>query len=159
MPELRLKEEIQEPLTHKDIKALSGSYKALLHEYPFPTIQGSGYEAYLRYLKRERFNIGPYTDITVFEAANRIATDLALFAGVEMLFKKKMIPLDSTVKLRLGTIQEKDKGDFSVIQGRKESQGEVFDVAPSFFRVNWIRPCGSGKGKRRLGLSSLTRTR
>jgi hypothetical protein len=135
MPELLLENDIHKPLTKPEIEKVYRSYKKYLVTRPFPSIEEHSYQAYLNFLKREHSPIGPYTDITVFEAANRIATDLALFEGVLKMFMTGKIEPDATIQLRLGTMQADGKGDFSVFQSGGEIQGEVFDVAPSFFKA------------------------
>jgi hypothetical protein len=130
MPELLLINKIIEPLNLPSIIQLKKEYLQHLAENPFPPLTGGDYRSVLHHLKRKSHKIGPYKDITIFEAANRIASDLTLMEGVIHLFKKSP---SARVKLRLGTMQAKDKGDFTFFDNGKEFQGEAFDVAPSFF--------------------------
>lgn len=136
MPELLFAKQIEKPLTKTAIKKLKEDYRvALSQKHPFPHFKGTAYPSLLQVLKRDSFTIGPYINITIFEAANRIASDLTLLEGVLQLFKNKSITGSAIVKLRLGTMQEKGKGDFSVFDSGNELQGEAFDVAPSFFKI------------------------
>jgi hypothetical protein len=146
MAEFLLADKISGALSKAELVNLYKEYKKYLVMRPFPDIEEHSYQAYLHFLKREHSPIGPYTEITVFEAANRIATDLALFEGVLKLYMAGTIEPDATVRLRLGTMQSDGKGDFSVFQTNGETQGEVFDVAPSFFKVKLGKTLRKWKG-------------
>ena len=71
--------------------------------------------------------IGPYKNITPFEAANRIASDLVIINGSLQLIGSQE-PESSVVTLRLGAEHIKGKGDFTI----NKFEGEAFNVAPSF---------------------------
>ena len=148
MAECLLSDRIENALRRKEIGTLRRDYLKFLETNPFPSISGKHYPTVLAAFKREKRDIGPYTAITPFEAANRIASDLTLMEGVLQLFRKNLIPEDARVQLRLGTMQQKDKGDFSVKVGNKEYQGEAFDVNPSFFRSKLGKTISSWKGKK-----------
>jgi hypothetical protein len=96
------------------------------------SIQGIKGRALLESLKREKVNAGPYPDVTLFEAANRIMTDLVIYNGVKWLLENKVFPFESyTVELG-----NEDKNGFDI---KAESEnatliGEAFNVAPSFFQ-------------------------
>jgi hypothetical protein len=135
MPELLLANRITNPISKSDLQIVKTDYIDYLNKQPFPQIKSTDYPSVLSNLKRETFSIGPYTGITVFEAANRIASDLTLIEGVLNLFKKKFISHSATVKLLLGTMQVDNKGDFSIFDNGSELQGEAFDVAPTFFKA------------------------
>lgn len=82
-------------------------------------------------VKRSPVEIGPYKNISVFEALNRIGSDLVLLDGTEKLFTEgleKNIP--SKVHLRMSTI----KGyDFEVhFEGKDIIYGEAFNASRSF---------------------------
>lgn len=129
-----LKDRIEHALQLDEIGVLRCEYLTLIDRYPFPNVQGSNYQSLLGALKRRTRRIGPYFEITFFEAANRIASDLTLIEGVTQLFTRQLIATDAKLQLRLGTMQAKDKGDFSLFDNGIEIQGEAFDVAPTFFR-------------------------
>jgi len=118
----------------EDVVRLIRCYKNALKENPFPDILGkqSSTAEIISLLKRNQYSIGPYCSITIFEAANRIASDLTLMDGVCSILQRSNWR-DSTVKLRLGTMQENGCGDFTVRKDKDRWEGEAFDVAPSFF--------------------------
>lgn len=136
LPQSKLKESKFKRLTKLEIEELEKVYRDLLEEMPFVNFESTDYLYVIQRLKREKFQrIGTYMNITIFEAANRIASDLTLLKGVLQLFKEKNpIPASATVQLRLGTIHEKDKGDFSIffdnnVEDKDGLQGEAFNVA------------------------------
>ena len=108
MPELVLADKIKNHLTKEQVSSCQKAYIAALSAHPFPKIRTDTYSAVLEALKRQRcLQIGPYLDITIFEAANRIASDLTLLEGVQQLFQQRIIPINAKVQLRLGTMQSK----------------------------------------------------
>jgi len=81
--------------------------------------------------------IGPYTGISFFEAINRIASDLILWYGLEILINNILRTQQiDTVGLCLGNENIKDKGDFWIkMKGEQECRnGEAFNAATSFFK-------------------------
>ncbi len=82
-------------------------------------------------IKRSPRNIGPYRNISVFEALNRIGTDLVLLAGVEKLFNNEISTITpKNIKLNMGTTH-----GFDFIVDTKDNQkinGEAFNAAESF---------------------------
>lgn len=82
-------------------------------------------------LKRDKLETGPYPGVTLFEAANRVMSDLVILRGVAWLLKNKPFPFDSyTVELG----NEGTKGfDIEARSDDKTLFGEAFNVAPSFF--------------------------
>jgi hypothetical protein len=84
-------------------------------------------------LKREKLVGGPYPGVSLFEAANRIMSDLVILGGVNALLKDNLFPFKSyTVEFG-----NEDKNGFDI---RAESEtetlvGEAFNVAPSFFHL------------------------
>ena len=116
MAKLLLQKRIANELSRAEIKKLKTDYLVLLHKNPFQNFDDTAYSSVIRILKRDKFTIGPYTEITIFEAANRIASDLTLLEGVLKLFDTNKISSSATVQLRLGTMHSKNKGDFSVFE-------------------------------------------
>jgi hypothetical protein len=134
MAALIFKDRLQNSLNKKEIANLKENYLAMLRSKQFPKIENGDYKTFLNTVKCDHYNIGPYIDITIFEAAYRIVSDMPIFEGVLEPYNGKAIHKDSKVILRLGTMQEKGKGDFSVFEESREKQGEAFNVASSFFR-------------------------
>lgn len=48
-------------------------------------------------LKRQQIGAGPYPHVTLFEAANRIMTDLVILKGVKWLLNSHTFPFDEYV--------------------------------------------------------------
>lgn len=72
--------------------------------------------------------MGPYPGVTLFEAANRIMTDLVTLHGVAWLLKNKVFPFDSYA---VGFGNENDLG-FNIRAGGVDGEtlvGEVSNVA------------------------------
>lgn len=83
-------------------------------------------------IKREKLNDGPYPNVTLFEAANRIMTDLVILHGVNWLLKEHMFPFNSyTVEYG-----NEDNNAHDIIANKNGSKltGEAFNVAKSFYQ-------------------------
>lgn len=145
-----MKERISYYLTESEIIELEKEYLDYLNKYPFIQINHSSYSELLEKVKRSRYNIGPYENITLFEASNRVATDLTLFEGVKNLFKTNLVSSNSKILIQLGTMQIKEKGDFSVNNSGEDLEGEVFDTAHTFFRNKLYKTLKKWKGYNRL---------
>jgi hypothetical protein len=123
-------------ISYKGLIALYMEYASHVHNYPFPALPATGdIIPMIHYLKRKDCNhsnrIGPYENITPFEAANRIATDLVLLKGLIQLCAGNALYLKSSFNARLGAESEKNKGDFSI----DKEEGEAFNVAPTFYKA------------------------
>lgn len=130
-------------LINIDYKALctfKKRYFGFLNDNPFPKppITGAYFEM-INYLKRKDINnpqkIGPYQNITIFEAANRIASDLVIINGIIQLVEINPSLQNANFTLRLGILHEKGKGDFTIYLEKEDFEGEAFNVAPSFLNV------------------------
>jgi hypothetical protein len=102
----------------------------------------------LQSVKRDQVWHGPYPDVTFFEAANRIMTDLVIIYGVNTLLKNnKFNHLEYTVEFG-----NENHNDFDIQAGSSENDlvGEAFNVAPSFFQtkkshaINKLKKKGAG---------------
>jgi hypothetical protein len=82
-------------------------------------------------LKHDAVGAGPYPNVTLFEAANRIMTDLVMLHGVRWLLKHEMFPFrEYTVEYGHGNEGEHD---IVATEGGKALIGEVFNVSRSLF--------------------------
>ncbi|WP_217426355.1 hypothetical protein [Pandoraea anhela] len=83
-------------------------------------------------LKREKLAHGPYPGVSLFEAANRIMSDLVILRGIAGLIRAGTFGIDSY----LVEFGNEDHNGFDIRgkdhQGRT-LVGEAFNVAPSFF--------------------------
>lgn len=80
-------------------------------------------------IKRTPEKVGPYQNISVFEALNRIGSDLVLLAGATELFKKTSKIAVDKIELKMGNTHG---FDFEVSIGEKVIYGEAFNAAESF---------------------------
>ncbi len=103
------------------------------------SIQGKTGIDLLIALKREMVNAGPYPNVTLFEAANRIMSDMVILYGVAGLLKAGAYPF-SEYLVEFGN---EDRNGFDIrglIDGCLPSgetptlAGEAFNVAPSFLQ-------------------------
>jgi hypothetical protein len=97
------------------------------------SIKGKAGLELLRALKREQLNFGPYPTVTLFEAANRIMTDLVILQGTVWLLKEKAFPF-SSYTVEYGN-EDKNGFDIRATAKGRTLVGEAFNVAPSFFHI------------------------
>lgn len=83
-------------------------------------------------LKRQRVRAGPYPDVTLFEAANRIMSDLVILHGIALLLREKRYPFDEYT-VEFGN-EDNNGFDIRATSSRETLVGEAFNVAPSFFQ-------------------------
>lgn len=127
-------------IDYKALRIFKERYFSFLNDNPFPKppITGAYFEM-INYLKRKDINnpqkIGPYQNITIFEAANRIASDLVIINGVIQLIQNNSSLEKACFTIRLGILHEKGKGDFTIHLHNENFEGEAFNVAPSFLNV------------------------
>jgi hypothetical protein len=119
-------------LDNQNIKAIISNYENSFAEVGH-AIQGLKGKPLIEALKRKRVEIGPYPHVTLFEAANRIMSDLVILHGVKCLLGADSFPFDS-YKVELG---HENNNDFDIIanNGSETLVGEAFNVASSFFPV------------------------
>ena len=86
---------------------------------------------FFTYLKREPVGTGPYPECTMFEASNRIMTDLVILKGVRWLIQSSEIPF-SEFNVEYGN-SDKNPHDITAEENGLTFCGEAFNVAPSFF--------------------------
>lgn len=118
-------------LTRANINQILDSY---LHDIETislsPSLKG---QALLTSIKRETIGCGPYPHVTLFEAANRIMSDLVILHGINWLLKNHTFPFEGyTVEFG-----NEDKHGFDISAINRKNQrliGEAFNVAPSFFQ-------------------------
>jgi hypothetical protein len=84
------------------------------------------------YLKRQQIGSGPYPHVTLFEAANRIMTDLVILKGIRWILNTRAFPFDEYV-VEYGNEDSNDH-DITALKGGRKLLGEAFNVAPSFFQ-------------------------
>ncbi len=87
----------------------------------------------LKVLKREVLGAGPYPHVTMFEAANRILSDLVILYGVKWLLDNDIFPFESYT-VEYGN-ENKNGFDICATGNGKTLVGEAFNVAESFFQT------------------------
>jgi hypothetical protein len=83
-------------------------------------------------LKREPLKAGPYPGLTLFEAANRIMSDLVILYGVKWLLDHNVFPF-GTYTVEYGN-EDKSGFDIRANADGRTLIGEAFNVARSFFQ-------------------------
>ena len=83
-------------------------------------------------IKRGCVGHGPYPNVTFFEAANRIMSDLVILHGVAGLLKQDKFPFKE-YKVEFGNENHNDF-DLQASSSTDFLIGEAFNVAPSFFQ-------------------------
>lgn len=84
-------------------------------------------------LKREKIIGGPYPNVSIFEAANRIMSDLVILKGITWLLQKNVFPF-SSYTVEFGN-EDANGYDIQARTGDVTLIGEAFNVAPSFFQT------------------------
>lgn len=119
-------------LNKENIQAILEAYVAKVEEIG-GSVQGQKGHALLASIKRDEINAGPYPHVTLFEAANRIMTDLVILHGVKWLIENKSFPF-SEYTVEFGN---ENKNEFDICASNDDGEnliGEAFNVAPSFFQ-------------------------
>lgn len=119
-------------LTHANIDGLLEVYTAKA-EAVGDSIAGLKGVALLNSLKRGSIGVGPYPKVALFEAANRIMTDLVILYGVKWLLRNTGLPfLLYTVELG-----HENHGQHDIVAEAdgKVLVAEAFNVAQSFFPI------------------------
>ncbi|AEF84092.1 conserved hypothetical protein [Treponema primitia ZAS-2] len=89
---------------------------------------------YLTYLKRDSFNKGPYPDVSIFEASNRIMTDMVILNGISILLEGRYPNINfSEYIVEYGNDRNLEH-DINAKENGYILHGEAFNVAPSFFQ-------------------------
>jgi hypothetical protein len=91
--------------------------------------------SFLTKIKREEMKSGPYPNVSLFEAANRIMTDLTILYGIRDLLNGKVLELDFLeYNVEFGN-ENKNKHDITANKDGKELIGEAFNVSKTFFHT------------------------
>jgi hypothetical protein len=120
-------------LTLANINEQINEYKNKLSEIPL-YIGSSNILEFLIQIKRTPLHNGPYPDVSFFEAANRIMSDLVILYGVQDLLNGKIPEIcfsKYTVDLGHGNTQ---MHDIMAKKNTEELIGEAFNVSESLFQ-------------------------
>lgn len=83
-------------------------------------------------LKRDEVCAGPYPNVSLSEAANRIMTDLVILYGVRWILRHSVFPFDTYI-VEYGNDAQKGF-DIRATSDSMTLIGEAFNVAPSYFQ-------------------------
>ena len=111
---------------------LVGTYLASVEEIE-NSLGGHKVLDLLKVLKREAVGAGPYPHVAMFEAANRILSDLVILNGVRWLLDNDVFPFER-YEVEYGN-ENKNGFDICAAGNGKTLAGEAFNVAPSFFQA------------------------
>ena len=110
-------------------------YLRLVNSIKLPTPHGDVL-IFIHSLKRKPLGSGPYPDVSLFEASNRILSDMVILFGVRRLLAN---PSVGDVQLPFTeyevTLGVESGNDLIAIAGNCRLVGEAFNVAPSFFQT------------------------
>lgn len=121
-------------LNGNNIEAAISDYKNLLKDVNLK-IEGKTLLELMIKLKRKEMQTGPYPHVSIFEAANRIMTDLVILFGVRQILANKFENLKdiSEIKVDLGNENSQAHDIICRVDNKEFLSGEAFNVAPSFF--------------------------
>lgn len=122
-------------ISREEAPRIIDRYLAQLGNLPLKIEGPSAYTLLLR-LKREPIGGGPYPNVSAFETANRILSDLIILFGVKLLLSGIRVadisfPFSSysvALGTQSGTDVRADEGDHHLL-------GEAFNVAPTFYQT------------------------
>jgi hypothetical protein len=126
--------EIKRDLNKDNIDEAINNYKTLLADVPL-IIEELNLFDLLKKLKREKIGRGPYPEVSIFEASNRIMTDLVILFGIKKILLGEVPTLKefTNFKVEFGN-ENNNPHDIISKKGSKYLAGEAFNVAPSFFQ-------------------------
>jgi hypothetical protein len=121
----------EKPLSKKAFEEAKSAYLTLIEKNNYSMKATTSIYELIKNVKRSPATIGPYKDISVFEALNRIGSDLVLLEGAEKLFNGEIESIKpKSIELRMGN---KHGFDFTVtLDDDSEILGEAFNAAESF---------------------------
>jgi nitrogen fixation protein len=130
---MALTDTIPRRLNSSNIEKAIKNYLHLLADLPLNIISSDPFD-FLKKIKRKPVGTGPYPCVTLFEAANRIMTDLVILVGVRELLRGKIPDLDfDEYIVELGN-EDSHENDISATRNGWHLRGEAFNVAESFFQ-------------------------
>jgi len=118
-------------LSKDEFEQAKAAYLSLLTENKYAIKNADTIYDLIDNIKRTPEKVGPYKNISVFEALNRIGSDLVLLSGATILFKNEVEGIEpQKIHLKMGTTHG---FDFEVIlKDNKKIFGEAFNAAESF---------------------------
>ena len=124
---------IEKTLNSDNIDLMIIMYKDSINEMDYSVSANNTIEFFQK-IKRESIKKGPYPNVTLFEAANRIMSDLVILFGIKKLLKGEYEDLAfDEYQVEYGN---DNNNQYDIIAKNKKYKlfGEAFNVAPSFFQ-------------------------
>ncbi len=125
---------IPRKLNSSNIENAIADYKKLINELP-PSVESNNVFNFLTKIKRRKLNLGPYPDVTLFEAANRIMTDLTMLYGIKELLNGKIPDIKFEEYIVEFGNENNNSNDIIASNENYELIGESFNVSKSFFQT------------------------
>jgi hypothetical protein len=125
-------QQVERVLNASNIEAITTDFCASLASIG-ESIRGKTGVALFTALKREKLVGGPYPGVSLFEAANRIMSDLVILKGVAGLLSESTFPF-SSYTVEFGN-EDRNGFDIRAASASASLVGEAFHVAPSFFQA------------------------
>jgi len=124
-------QQFSRPLDKHEFVKTKKEYLNYITEFPYKIKDEKDIFELIQNIKRSPEEIGPYRKISVFEALNRIGSDLVLLSGATGLFNGVIKGIDpERIQLRMGTTRG---FDFEVhLKDGVVIYGEAFNAAKSF---------------------------
>ena len=125
---------IPRTLNESNIDEAIKMYLDSLNKIPL-SISADSILNFLNRIKRDKVLSGPYPDVSLFESANRIMTDLTILFGVRELLGGAIPELDfREYQVEFGN-ENKNPHDISAESGGRKLIGEAFNVSKSYFHT------------------------
>ncbi len=134
MADYKYLKEIPRRLNASNIDSSIDCYLGMINKLPI-SVAGDNIIHFLTKVKREETGLNPYFDLTFFEAANRIMTDLTILFGVKKLLVEGIngVKFDD-YNVEFGN-ENKQAHDIMASNAEYELKGEAFNVAKSYFQI------------------------
>ena len=138
---------LENTLSLNNIDSMIEEYKKSLNEMD-SIISGNNIIDFFHVIKRNSIEKGPYPNVTLFEAANRIMSDLVILFGIKKLLNGKYEAIEFTeYHVEYGN-SHNSPYDIMAENNKFKLIGEAFNVAPSFFQ-----------GKKSMSLAKLRKAK
>lgn len=120
-------------LDQNDFCKAKDKYRDSIRQNCFSMAENRNLVELIKRIKRTPDEIGPYHNLTPFEALNRIGSDLVLLAGADQLFNNKIPSIKpEKILLKMGN---KAGYDVEIKTETGTIYGEAFNAAESFCKV------------------------
>ena len=122
-------------LNNNNIDETICSYLSKVDELEFPELHADKLR-FIDIVKRKPLNGGPYPGVSLFEASNRIFSDVTALFGIHRLLTDPIIGRSQLPFMEYDVALGVEGGnDISAVNNQKSLIGEVFNVSPTFFQA------------------------